>query len=79
MTTYERVIEVIVNQLSVEKDTLTPETSLLGDLEIDSLDIVELLMNFEEEFDVSINDEASENIKTIEDVVTYIDNELSKD
>lgn len=79
MTTYERVIEVIVNQLSVEKDTLTPETSLLGDLEIDSLDVVELLMNFEEEFDVSINDEASENIKTIEDVVTYIDNELSKD
>lgn len=79
MATYERVIDVIVNQLSVEKDTLKPETSLVGDLEIDSLDVVELLMNFEEEFDVSIDDEASENIKTIADVVAYIDNELSKD
>ncbi len=72
MTTEEKVKNIIVEQLGVEADTVTPEASFIDDLGADSLDIVELVMTMEEEFDLEIPDEDAEKIKTVNDVVNYI-------
>ena len=73
MTTFERVKKVVVEQLNVEPDEVTPEASFVEDLRADSLDMVELSMAFEEEFQVDIPDEEAEKIKTVQDAVNYID------
>ena len=67
-----RVVELIVDQLGVSKDEATPQASFLDDLGADSLDIVELVMSFEEEFDLEIPDEDAEKIQTIGDAITYL-------
>lgn len=72
MDTFERVKAVIVDQLGVEEDTVTMEASFIDDLGADSLDIVELVMGFETEFDIEIPDEKAEGIKTVGDAVNYI-------
>mgnify|MGYP003394637275 FL=1 len=72
MTTEERVVQIIIDQLGVEKEQVTSEASFLEDLGADSLDTVELLMAFEEEFDIEIPDEEAEKIKTVKDAVNYI-------
>lgn len=69
---YEKVKEVIVEQLNVEDDDVTPEASFIDDLGADSLDIVELVMALEESFGISIPDEEAEGIKTVADAVSYI-------
>jgi len=69
---FDKVKEVIVDQLSVEEDDVTEEASFVDDLGADSLDIVELVMALEESFGVSIPDEQAENIKTVSDAVAYI-------
>ena len=71
--TIEKVKEIIANQLSVDVKKLTEKTNIAEELGADSLDVVEILMALEEEFEVSIPDEAIPNIKTIEDVVNFID------
>ena len=73
MSTFEKVRDIVVEQLGVEKDEVTIDSTFIDDLGADSLDIVELIMAFEEEFNIEIPDEAAEKIKTVQDVVTYID------
>lgn len=70
--TKERVIELIVVQLGVTKEKVTPDASFIEDLEADSLDIVELIMTIEEEFDIEISDEDAEKIITVKDVIEHI-------
>jgi len=72
MISEERIKEIIVEQLGVEEDQITPEASFIDDLGADSLDTVELVMAFEEEFDVEIPDEAAEKIRTVQDVIDYL-------
>ena len=68
----DRVSAIIVEQLGVTKEELTPRASFIDDLGADSLDIVELVMAMEEEFDIEIPDDDAEKIQTIEDVITYV-------
>jgi len=70
---FEKVAEVIVDQLNVERDDITDESSFIDDLGADSLDLVELVMALEAEFNVSIPDEDVESIKTVADAVAYIE------
>ena len=67
-----RVKEIICEHLGVGEDEVTPEASFIEDLGADSLDIVELVMAMEEEFEVEIPDEEAENIKTVSDAINYI-------
>ncbi len=69
----ERVKEIIVEQLSVEADKVVSEASFINDLGADSLDTVELVMAFEEKFGLEIPDEAAEKITTVQDAVSYIE------
>ena len=73
MSTFEKVRDIVVDQLGVEPDEVAIESTFIDDLVADSLDIVELIMAFEEEFGIEIPDEAAEKIKTVQDVVSYID------
>ena len=73
MSTFEKVRDIGVDQLGVEADEVSIESTFIDDLGADSLDIVELIMAFEEEFGIEIPDEAAEKIKTVQDVVSYID------
>jgi acyl carrier protein len=68
----QRVKEIIVEQLGVEEDEVSPEASFIDDLGADSLDTVELVMAFEEEFNIEIPDEDAEGITTVQDAVEYI-------
>ena len=70
----EKVKEVIVEQLGVEDEVIKPDTSFIDDLGADSLDIVELIMALEEEFDLQIPDSEAEKIATVGDVIEYIKN-----
>ena len=69
---FERVKNVIVDQLSVDADEVTLEASFVEDLGADSLDVVELIMGLETEFDIEIPDEDAEKISTVGDAVEYI-------
>ena len=68
----EKVIAIIVDKLGVEESEVTTEASFTNDLGADSLDTVELIMEFEKEFNIAIPDEQAEKIATIGDAVTYI-------
>ncbi|MBO1005249.1 acyl carrier protein [Pseudogracilibacillus auburnensis] len=70
---FDRVKEIIVEQLDVEESEITMEASFRDDLEADSLDVVELVMELEDEFDLEIADEEAENINTVGDAVNYIE------
>lgn len=71
-TTEARVKEIIVDELGVEADKVTLEASFVDDLGADSLDTVELVMAFEEEFGIDIPDEDAEQMRTVGDAVSYI-------
>ena len=71
--TAERVKKSVVEHLGVEADKVTEEASFIDDLGADSLDIVELVMAFEEEFGVEIPDDAAEKIATVKDAIDYIE------
>lgn len=71
---FEKVKNIIVDQIGVEEDKVTMEATFIDDLGADSLDIVELVMALEEEFDVEIPDADAEKIATVGDVVEYIKN-----
>ena len=73
MATFDKVRDIVVEQLGSEAHEVTLESTFIHDLGADYLDIVELIMAFEEEFNVEIPDEAAEKIKTVQDVVNYID------
>jgi acyl carrier protein len=67
-----RVKDIIVDQLGVNADQVTPEAKFVEDLGADSLDTVELVMAFEEEFDIEVPDEEAEKLQSVGDVITYI-------
>ncbi len=73
MSTFEQVKKIVVEQLGAEPDEVQMGSTFVDDLGADSLDIVELIMAFEEAFNIEIPDEKAEKIKTVEDVVNYID------
>ena len=72
--TFDKIKTILAEQLDVDSETLTMETDIAKDLNADSLDVVEILMSIEDEFSVEIPDEEIENIKTIGDLVEYIEN-----
>lgn len=69
-----KMVDIIVEQLSVDRDKVVSAASFVDDLGADSLDLVELIMAMEEEFDVEIPDEDAEKIATVQDAIDYIDN-----
>ena len=73
---FDRVKKVVVEQLEVEPEKVTPEASFANDLQADSLDVVELVMALEEEFDIEIPDEAAEQIDTVGKAVEYINEKV---
>lgn len=73
--TFERVKKIIVDRLGVDESEVTPEASFKDDLGADSLDVVELVMELEDEFDLEISDEDAEKITTVGEVVSYIDSQ----
>jgi len=72
-TIEQRVKDIIVEQLGVNPDQVTPEAKFIEDLGADSLDTVELVMEFEEEFDITIPDEEAEKIQTVGQAIDYIE------
>lgn len=70
---FNKVKDLIVDQLGAEEDAVTMEASIQDDLGADSLDIVDLIQSIEDEYDLSIPDEAVESIKTVGDIVNYIE------
>lgn len=74
----EKVTSIIVDKLGVEESEVTPEASFTNDLGADSLDTVELIMEFEKEFNVAIPDEKAENIATVGDAIKYLEAEVQQ-
>jgi len=74
----EKVKDIIVEELGVERDKLKPEASFMEDLGADSLDTVELVMAFEKEFDVDIPDEEAEKLRTVGDAMKYLHDKMGK-
>jgi acyl carrier protein len=75
-TTEERVVEIVAEQMGVDKSQITRETSFVNDLGADSLDTVELVMEFEDEFDISVPDEDAEKIQTVGQAIDYVEARL---
>lgn len=74
---FERVRDIIAEQLDIDEvDEITEETSLMGDLEADSLDAVEIMMALEDEFEITIPDEDAESFKNIGDIVKYVESKV---
>ena len=73
---FEKVKETLCDQLDVEEEKVTMEANIMEDLEADSLDVVDLVMSMEEEFDIEIPDEEVENIKEVGDIVKYIESHI---
>ena len=69
----EQIIEIISKQLRVDAEEITPETSIMEDLGADSLDIVELLMAIEDEYNIKVPDEDVPNLKTVGDILAYVE------
>jgi len=69
----ERVIDIVAEQLGVDKEKVKPETHFINDLGADSLDTVELVMELEEEFDINIPDDAAEKIETVGQAIKFIE------
>ncbi|NPB06217.1 MAG: acyl carrier protein [Aquificae bacterium] len=78
MSLEEKVKEIIAEQLSVEPEKITPEAKFVEDLGADSLDVVELIMKFEEEFGIEIPDEDAEKIQTVGDVIKYLQEKVGE-
>ncbi|MBQ7569162.1 acyl carrier protein [bacterium] len=78
MDIQEKVIEIVAEQLGVEKEKVTPTASFINDLGADSLDVVEMVMAFETAFDIEIPDEDTEKISNVVQAVAYLESKLVK-
>ena len=76
MDIQEKVIEIVAEQLGVEKDKVTPTASFINDLGADSLDVVEMVMAFENAFDIEIPDEDTEKIANVGEAVAYLESKI---
>lgn len=76
MSTFDKVKNIVVEQLGVSEADVQIDSTFIDDLGADSLDIVELIMAFEEEFEIEISDDAAEKIKTVRDAVDYIEKQV---
>ena len=74
---FDKVKSILAEQLDIDEDSITLESSIVDDLGADSLDIVDLVMSLEDEFDTEISDEAIEDIKTVGDIVHFIEENLA--
>jgi len=74
---YERVRGIVAERLGVDEEKVTIDAEFIGDLNADSLDLVEVIMAMEQEFDLEIKDEEAENIRTVSDAVTFIEEHAS--
>ena len=72
---FDKIKEIIIEQLGVEEDDITMDTHLMKDLEADSLDAVEIIMAIEDEYGIEIPDEVAEKFQTVGDLVHYVENE----
>ena len=70
---FNKVTDIICGQLNIDKSAVTMDSEIIKDLGADSLDIIEMLMSFEDEYGISIPDEVSSNLKTVGDIVNYIE------
>ncbi len=77
MSTFDKVKAIVVDQLGVDEADVNIDSTFIDDLGADSLDIVELIMAFEEEFEIEIPDDVAEKIKTVRDTVEYIDKQIA--
>lgn len=73
MSVEQEVIDIVVDQLGVDKEDVTPDKSFVEDLNADSLDLTELIMTFEERFNCEISQEDAEKLKTVRDIIHYIE------
>ncbi len=76
MDVQEKIIEIIANHLDVPKEKVVPQATFADDLGADSLDLVELVMAFEEEFGMEIADEDAEKLRSVQDVIDYVKNNM---
>jgi len=74
---FDKIKEIIANKIQVDEDKITPETSLMKDLEADSLDAVEIIMGIEEEFDIEIPDADAEGFQNVGDIVAFVESKTS--
>ena len=77
METREKVIDIIVNKLGVEREAVVESASFTNDLGADSLDTVELIMEFEREFEINIPDNQAENISTVGEAISFVENAVN--
>ena len=73
---FDKIKEIIANKIQVDEDKITPETSLMKDLEADSLDAVDIIMGIEEEFDIEIPDSAAEGFENVGDIANYVESKI---
>ena len=73
---FEKVVAILSDQFEVSEDTITGETLIADDLGADSLDVVDLIMSIEDEFDIEVPDEAVEGIKSVSDLVKFIEEKI---
>lgn len=78
MAVLDKVKKIIAEQLGIDEEDITPDSSFIDDLGADSLDLVELVMAFEDGFDIEIPDEDAEKIKTVADAVNYIQSKIGE-
>ncbi len=75
---FEKIKEIIVDQLGVEEEMITMDTNMMKDLEADSLDAVEIILGVEDEFEIEIPDDVAEKFETVGDLVSYVDDNMDK-
>jgi acyl carrier protein len=73
--TFEKVKKLLAEQLNIDPDKITPESDIINDLKADSLDVFQMLMSLEEEFNISVPDEKAQELKKISDIVKFIDSQ----
>ena len=73
---FDKIKEIIANKIQVDEDKITPETSLMKDLEADSLDAVDIIMGIEEEFGIEIPDSAAEAFENVGDIAKFVESKI---